>query len=136
VKYVLIAEDDPDIATVLSEAIGDHLYVATHIVPNGALVPDAIAARRPDLLVLDVALPGLSGLDVFDIVRSDPSYEGVPILFLTATPEKAEQAHARTGLHHVMSKPFDVDELVAIVDAMIDGATASPAIATASAAAA
>src|SRR5512132_4163567 len=80
VKYVLIAEDDPDTATVLCEAIGDHLYVGTHVVPNGALVPDAIAARRPDLLVLDVALPGLSGMDVFDIVRSDPAFEGVPVL--------------------------------------------------------
>ena len=132
-KYVLIAEDDPDIAALLCEAIGDHLYVGTHVVPNGALVPDAVAARRPDLLVLDVALPGLSGIDVFDIVRSDPTYEGVPVLFLTATPEKAERAHASTGLHHVMAKPFDVDELIAIVDAMIDGAPASSAVATAAA---
>lgn len=122
-RYVLIAEDDPDIARILSEGIGDRLYVATHVVANGALVPDALAARRPDLLVLDVSLPGLSGLDVFDLVRNDPAYVGVPVLFLTATPEKAATAFSATGVHRVMAKPFDVDELVRMVDEMIEGRT-------------
>ena len=120
-KYVLIAEDDPDIASLIADGITDHLYVATHVVANGALVPDGIAARRPDLLILDVSLPGLSGLDVFDLVRSDPRYEGIPVLFLTASPERAQGAFATTGEHRVMAKPFDVDELVAVVDGMLDG---------------
>jgi CheY-like chemotaxis protein len=121
VKYVLIAEDDPDVARVVVEGIGDRLYVATHVVPNGALVPEVIATRRPDLIVLDVALPGLSGLDVFDLVRSDPSYAGVPVLFLTASPEKAETAFAPAGAQRVMAKPFELDELVTVVDEMLDG---------------
>jgi CheY-like chemotaxis protein len=121
VKYVLIAEDDPDVARVLAVGIGERLYVATHVVMNGALVPEVIATRRPDLIVLDVALPGLSGLDVFDLVRSDPSYAGVPVLFLTASPEKAEAAFAPTGEQRVMAKPFDLDELVTVVDEMLDG---------------
>lgn len=120
-KYVLIAEDDPDIASLIADGITDHLYVATHVVANGALVPDVIAARRPDLLILDVGLPGLSGLDVFDLVRSDPRYEGIPVLFLTASPERAESAFSPTGEHRVMAKPFDVNELVAVVDGMLDG---------------
>ena len=126
-KYVLIAEDDPAIADLITEAVCDNLYIACHVVPNGALVPDAIAGRRPDLVILDVALPGLSGLDVFDLVRSDPRYEGVPILFLTATPEKAETAYATTGRKRVMGKPFDVDELIAAVDEMVDGKLSAPA---------
>lgn len=120
-RYVLIAEDDPDIARILSEGIGERLSAETGVVANGALVPDALAVRRPDLLVLDVALPGLSGLDVFDLVRNDPAYVGLPVLFLTATPEKAESAFSATGAHHVMAKPFDVDELVRMVDDMTDG---------------
>src|SRR3954468_4725342 len=127
VKYVLIAEDDPAIAELISEAVCDNLYVACHAVANGALVPDAIAARRPDLLILDVALPGLSGLDVFDLVRSDTRYEGIPILFLTAMPEKAATAFSTTGTHRVMGKPFDVDALIAAVDEMVDGKLTAPA---------
>ena len=68
---VLIAEDDPAIATLLTDTLGERL--ATHVVANGALVLDALAASRPDLLVLDLSLPGLSGLDVFDLVRNDPA---------------------------------------------------------------
>ncbi|HET7700323.1 MAG TPA: response regulator [Candidatus Limnocylindria bacterium] len=120
-KYVLIAEDDPDISALIADGISDHLYVATHVVANGALVPDAVAVRRPDLLILDVNLPGLSGLDVFDLVRSDPHYSGIPVLFLTASPERAESAFSPSGEHRVMAKPFDVDELVAVVDRMLDG---------------
>ena len=120
-KHVLIAEDDPDIADVLAQVIGERTCLATHVVANGALVPDAIAASRPDLLILDVSLPGLSGLDVFDLVRSDPHYQGVPVLFLTATPEKAAGVFSPTGEHRVMAKPFDLDELVAMVDRMVDG---------------
>jgi DNA-binding response OmpR family regulator len=118
VKYVLVAEDDPEIGGVLSEAIRERLYVATEVVANGALVPDAIIERRPDLLILDVALPGLSGLDVFDLVRSDPRWHGVPILFLTGTPERAASAFAPIGEHRIMAKPFDLDALVATVDEM------------------
>jgi DNA-binding response OmpR family regulator len=119
VKYVLIAEDDPDIAQILSTEIGERLYVATHVVANGALVPEALAARRPDLLILDLALPGLSGQDVFDIVRSDPQWQGVPVLFLTATPDKLDPE--MTADHVVVAKPFELDELVRVVDGIVDG---------------
>ncbi|HKW79055.1 MAG TPA: response regulator, partial [Candidatus Limnocylindria bacterium] len=111
-KYVLLAEDDPELADMLSEVIRDQLYVATQVVANGALVPDAIAARRPDLLILDVALPGLSGVDVFELVRADERWQGVPVLFLTASPERAP---ADVASARVIAKPFDIAELVARV---------------------
>jgi len=130
VKYVLIAEDDPDLAEVLAEAIGERTCLATHVVANGALVPDAIAASRPDLLILDVSLPGLSGLDVFDLVRNDPGYVGVPILFLTSSPEKAaESALTATGEQRVIAKPFDLGELITVVDQMVDGTKSASLVA-------
>ncbi|HEY6960136.1 MAG TPA: response regulator [Candidatus Limnocylindria bacterium] len=118
-RYVLIAEDDPAIARLLGEGIGEIDDVETDVIMNGALVPDALAARRPDLLVLDVSLPGLSGLDIFDLVRNDPQWEGVPVLFLTASPEKARGAFAPTGVRRVMAKPFEIDALVAAVRLML-----------------
>src|SRR5438270_10221515 len=80
VTSVLIAEDDPAIAALLCEALADRL--AAFVVANGALVLDALGTNRPDLLILDLALPGLSGLDVFDLVRNDPAWQGMPVLFL------------------------------------------------------
>ena len=117
--FVLIAEDDPAIALLLQETIGERLSVETQVVPNGALVPEAIAARRPDLLVLDLALPGLSGLDVFDLVRNDRVWAGIPVLFLTANPDNAKRAVASPGIHRVMGKPFEVDALCATVAALL-----------------
>jgi two-component system, OmpR family, response regulator ResD len=111
VKRVLIAEDDPDTAAAIKETLEDRLHVNTEHVTNGALVFDRFAADRPDLLVLDVYLPGLNGLDVFDLIRGSGRSPDVPILFLTSAPDRAEQAYARTGISVVMRKPFDVDAL-------------------------
>jgi len=83
------------------------------VVANGALVMDSVTARRPDLLILDVELPGLNGLDVFDLLRSDPHWQGVPVLFLTALPERAATANAHVGVHEILAKPFDIDDLIA-----------------------
>jgi DNA-binding response OmpR family regulator len=129
VTYVLIAEDDPDIAGVLSEGISGEFDCAADVVMNGALVPDAIAARRPDLLILDVTLPGLSGLDIFDLIRNDPQWQTMPVLFLTATPEKAKTAFATTGVHRVMAKPFDVDALLSTIRQMLRDARTTEAAA-------
>ena len=120
-RRVLVAEDEPDIADALRQALTERLDVELDIVANGALVMDSVAARRPDLLILDVALPGLNGLDVFDLLRSDPRLQGLPVLFLTGLPERAETASRATGVHEVLAKPFDVDDLIAHADRLMGG---------------
>jgi DNA-binding response OmpR family regulator len=121
VRRVLVAEDEPDIADALRQALTERLDVELDIVANGALVMDSVAARRPDLLILDVALPGLNGLDVFDLLRSDPRLQGLPVLFLTGLPERADTASRATGVHEVLAKPFAVDDLVARADRLMAG---------------
>src|SRR5712692_484303 len=63
--------------------------------------------------------PSLSGQDVFDLVRRDPQWQGVPVLFITATPDRLDPNTLTE--HRVIAKPFDVDELVRAVDAIVDG---------------
>jgi DNA-binding response OmpR family regulator len=121
VKRVLVAEDEPDIADALRQALTERLDVECDIVENGALVMDSVTALRPDLLILDVALPGLNGLDVFDLLRSDPRMWGLPVLFLTGLPERAQTASAAAGVHEVLAKPFDIDDLVACARRLMDG---------------
>jgi DNA-binding response OmpR family regulator len=120
VKRVLVAEDDPDIGDALRQALTDKLDVELDVVANGALVMDFVAARRPDLLILDVALPGLNGLDVFDLLRGDPRLQALPVLFLTGLPERAETANATTGVHEVLAKPFDVNDLIARAERLME----------------
>lgn len=119
-KRVVIAEDDPDVAELLRLALTEGLDVEIDVVANGALVMDSVAARRPDLLILDVELPGLNGLDVFDLLRSDLHWQGLPVLFLTAVPELAATANAPTGVHEILAKPFDIDELIARAQRLLD----------------
>ena len=58
---------------------------------------------------------------MFDLVRNDPRYQGIPVLFLTASPERAAGAFASGGEQRVMAKRFDLDHLVTAVDEMLDG---------------
>jgi DNA-binding response OmpR family regulator len=118
VKRVLVAEDDPDTAAAIKATLEERLSITVDHVTNGALVLDQIAATHPDLVILDVSMPGLSGLDVFDLLRGSSSLD-VPVLFLTAMPDRAQQAFAPFGIRDVMAKPFDADALVARVDDLL-----------------
>src|SRR5438034_3740612 len=74
VKRVLVADDDSDISALIKAMLEERLPVTVDHVTNGALVLDQITATRPDLLILDVSMPGLNGIDVFDLLRgSAPS---------------------------------------------------------------
>jgi DNA-binding response OmpR family regulator len=64
-------------------------------------------------------MPGLSGIDVFDVLRGSAAAADVPVLFLTAAPDRAEQAFAHSGISDVMAKPFDADALVRRVDELL-----------------
>jgi DNA-binding response OmpR family regulator len=119
VKRVLLAEDDPDTATAIKATLEERLHITVDHVTNGALVLDQISATHPDLLILDVSMPGLNGIDVFDLLRGSASFVDVPVLFLTALPDRAEQAFARFGISDVMAKPFDSDALVRRVDDLL-----------------
>lgn len=117
-KRVLVAEDDPDTAAAIKAALEERLPVTVDHVTNGALVLDHIAATHPDLVILDVSMPGLNGIDVFDLLRGSSSLD-VPVLFLTAMPDRAEQAFAHFGITDVMAKPFDSDALARRVDDLL-----------------
>ena len=119
VKRVLVADDDSDISALIKAMLEERLPVTVDHVTNGALVLDQITATRPDLLILDVSMPGLNGIDVFDLLRGSAPSVDVPVLFLTAVPERAEQAFARFGISDVMAKPFDGDALARRVEILL-----------------
>ena len=118
-KHVLVADDDSEMAALIKAMLEERLSVTVDHVANGALVLDQISATHPDLVILDVSMPGLNGIDVFDLLRGSSSFVDVPVLFLTATPDRAEQAFARLGVSDVMAKPFDSDALVRRVEALL-----------------
>ena len=115
--YILFAEDDETLRTGLETALTSEGYEARGC-KDGDETLAAFAKRRPDLLILDVMMPGKSGFDVcVEVRRSDPS---VPILFLTA---KASEADVVVGLglgaDDFIPKPFRIRELLARVSAAL-----------------
>ena len=110
---VVIAEDDEDIAAVISEALGADGSMKPIVVSNGALVVDAVMDSGARLLILDVRMPGASGIDVYDILRDHPAFRDIPILFVTANPELALDTLPGAAPRDVLAKPFDLDDLVA-----------------------
>ena len=112
---MVIAEDDDDIALVLSETLRAAGIAEPIVVSNGALVIDAVISSGARLLILDVQMPGASGIDVYDVVRNHPALAGIAVLFVTANPEIARDTLRGNAPREVMAKPCDLEELIAKV---------------------
>ena len=122
---IVIAEDDFDIAAVMVDALAADGTMDPTLVTNGALVLDAIMQTGARLLVLDVQMPGATGIDVFDVVRGHPAFRHLPILFVTANPELALETLRGAAPRDVLAKPFDLDELIARAHSLLVEARAA-----------
>ena len=116
---ILVAEDDRDIAELITHYLHKQGWT-THVASAGdeAL---AYARRHPvDLVVLDVMLPGLSGLEICRALRGDKKTEGIPIIMVTARAEETDRiVGLEIGADDYLAKPFSPNELVARVRALM-----------------
>jgi two-component system alkaline phosphatase synthesis response regulator PhoP len=119
VARILVAEDSPDIADLLRH----YLERAGHVVDglaSGTEVMPQIQAHRPDLVVLDLMLPGMDGLLVCQALRQDPSTAAMPVLMLTARGEESDRIRGlELGADDYVVKPFSPKEVVARVAALL-----------------
>ncbi len=115
-KNVLIIEDDPDIANLVRLQMQE-LHCRADVVHDGLEGLNTFKEGRYDLIILDIMLPGLDGLDVCKSIRQTESY--VPILMLTARSSELDRVLGlELGADDYLSKPFSVLELVARVKAL------------------
>jgi DNA-binding response OmpR family regulator len=114
-KVVVIGEDDEPIARLLRDAINDEPAYQAVIVPDGALVLETVRQVHADLLILDVMMPGLSGIEVYDRVRADPDVRNMPVLFVTAASRAYGREFTDRKIADVIAKPFDLNDLLAKV---------------------
>jgi two-component system alkaline phosphatase synthesis response regulator PhoP len=116
---VLVVEDDKDIA----ELIAHSLQKAGHTVETAGTGTDGLKRARdtvPDLIVLDLMLPGMDGLLVCQALRADPATALLPIIMLTARAEEVERiAGLELGADDYITKPFSPRELAARVAALL-----------------
>jgi len=116
---ILVFEDEPDIA----ELIAHSLQRAGHVVetvPTGSAAVGRVKASAPELIVLDLMLPGMDGLLVCQALRADPATASVPIIMVTARGEESERiAGLELGADDYVTKPFSPRELSARVAALL-----------------
>jgi DNA-binding response OmpR family regulator len=120
-KRIVIAEDDPAIATMLEKLLAPHYDVSVAHDGNAALI-QAAKPPRPALLLLDVMMPGLDGLGVAAAVRKNAELKAVPIIFLTAKGAATDVIKGiQSGARHYITKPFKIDDVLAKVKKTLGG---------------
>jgi two-component system phosphate regulon response regulator PhoB len=122
---ILVVDDEPDLVELLKHHLAREHYEVVSAADGEAALAEA-KKRIPDLIVLDLMLPGIDGLEVCRRLRAEPRTQHVPIIMLTA---KAEETDAVIGLAQgaddYIRKPFGMRELVARISARLRSASAS-----------
>ena len=116
---ILIVEDDPDIAELVARYL-DKAGFTTERAATGRDALTSISTRLPDLVVLDLMLPHVDGLEVCRAVRGNEATAALPIIMLTARAEESERiVGLELGADDYLAKPFSPNELVARVRALL-----------------
>ncbi len=119
IRSILVVEDELDLAELLRY----NLNVSGHraeVVHTGRAALDAVAAKKPDLVVLDVMLPEIDGIEVAKRLKGNPETSGIPIIMLTAKSADADQIRGLdAGADDYVTKPFSIKVLLARVDAVL-----------------
>ena len=126
---VLVVEDEQDIAGLIKHALERSGDGQVEIVGSGDAALRAVTERTPDLVILDLNLPVLSGTEVCRILRGRPATANVPIIMLTARTSEDDRV---TGLEHgaddYVTKPFSLRELSARVRAVLRRTAPTPSL--------
>jgi DNA-binding response OmpR family regulator len=117
---VLVVEDDPDIAMLLARSLTRAGFSVDQLSSGADVVPTLRRGGLPDLVLLDLMLPGLDGIEVCRALRADPSTAALPIIMLSARVEESDRiVGLELGADDYITKPFSPNEVVARVRALL-----------------
>jgi len=114
---VLVVDDDPVVRILMQECLSRHGYEVSAL-ENGPQCLEHLSHDRPDVIVLDLIMPGMTGIEVLHRLRDNPATAGVPVVMLSAHTDTAgllRRAEAQPD--SFLQKPFNLQEAVAAVQA-------------------
>ena len=117
--HVLVVDDEPDISALVAYHLARESY-RVRTAADGMEALRAVETERPDLIVLDLMLPGISGLEVLAELRRSPGTREIPVILLTARREERDRIEGLSlGADDYVAKPFSPQELVLRVGAVL-----------------
>ena len=122
----MLVEDEPHISEAIRFLLTRDGWQVSALA-DGLAAEAALRAARPDLLILDLMLPGRSGLEILSALRADPGFASLPVMMLTAKGQgRDREAAERAGANLFMAKPFSNAEFVAAARSLVpvEGQTA------------
>lgn len=118
-KTIMLVEDNPDNRLLVQALLSDDFLLTVY--ESGVDALDALEMHRPDLLLLDISLPGMDGLEVIRKIRKNPALEGLPVVALTAHAMVGDRERfLDQGFDGYVAKPIvDEDDLIEEIDRLI-----------------
>jgi len=111
-KRILVLDDEPDVTELLEYKLEQENY-KVEVLNDPLEFVSKVRVFEPDLMILDIMMPELNGLQLCRIARSDPAMKDIPIIFLTAKGEVEDRVKGlETGADDYVSKPFNTKELL------------------------
>ena len=118
-KRIFIIDDDLGLQTVLSMALKDAGFDVV-VASDGEQGLARLPTVHPDLVISDVMMPNLDGVQVFEAIKEGLRAEGIPIIIITALNRKAWFADLEAEGAVILQKPFDVDHLIDMINLLLD----------------
>ncbi len=119
-QRILIVDDDQDLAYITQAALAQKGYEALVSHEIGQAMEE-MKKKKPDLIIMDIMLPGISGAEAVRSLKKDPRFKDIPVIFLTGLISGAQDDKERTGIHvdgvvyQSLGKPYEIDELLKLV---------------------
>ncbi len=119
-RLVLYVEDNPANVMFMQDLLSSFESIDLAVAPTAEIGLEIAVRRQPVVIIMDINLPGMSGLDALHELRANPSTSHIPVIALTAAAsERDRQQGMQAGFYRYVTKPIKVDELIAALEALI-----------------
>jgi CheY-like chemotaxis protein len=115
VKTVLVVDDEPVLRTIVREILHEEGYAVIEAA-DGRVIPEILARQRPDLVLMDVMMPGVDGREAYRQLRSHPEHRDIPVVMMSAAIKPHGLDPSIAGF---VAKPFDISDLIELVTRLI-----------------